>query len=580
MKKQTGKRKPNLKQRKLIHVWNQYSGFLGIIAAVFVLLTVFAVVTFADSQTAQLGPNDQLTVICEGRGFQLQRVSRKEVDVTCVAGANSAPTPPAPEPTSEPTGVPPIDPTAEPPVEPTAVPPTSGAYYVALNGDDNQPGTEAQPFRTIQKAVDVAAAGETVFVRGGVYNEQVIMSRSGTAGNPITLAAYPNETPVLDGEYELPPVPIAGWGDCDNSVTPPKCFHYEGLIRIIGNYIIVDGFEIRHSLGRGVTVHNRDSRAHDITVRNMNIHDVRSAGIQFIETDNILFENSQVWHSGDFAPYDRPAQELNWAHAVNAIESSNVVYRNNTIFENHGEGLGTGRGSSNVLAEGNTVYDNMALNIYIHRTQDVVVRNNIVYCTGNPAYYRGGNTPHGIVVNNEENFTHPPVDNAQILNNLVTGCRRGVAIWAGGNGVTVASSNVTIAHNTLVNQFSTPGKETAAALTIREAPHQNIRIENNLIFQPDFIVASIPSNNEIVLQNNVWSREPIDAQLGEGDVVGDPSLTNPNAPLAAGQVNPIFYQLTSQSIAIDVGTNLIGENDFFGTLRDASPDSGFHEFQN
>ena len=35
------------------------------------------------------------------------------------------------------------------------------------NADDKNPGTEARPLRTIQKAASLAAAGDTVFIRAG-----------------------------------------------------------------------------------------------------------------------------------------------------------------------------------------------------------------------------------------------------------------------------------------------------------------------------------------------------------------------------------------------------------------------------
>ncbi|MHC4694882.1 MAG: right-handed parallel beta-helix repeat-containing protein, partial [Planctomycetota bacterium] len=44
-------------------------------------------------------------------------------------------------------------------------------YYVATNGSDENPGSEAKPFRTIAKAADVARAGDMILLRGGIYSE-------------------------------------------------------------------------------------------------------------------------------------------------------------------------------------------------------------------------------------------------------------------------------------------------------------------------------------------------------------------------------------------------------------------------
>ena len=72
-------------------------------------------------------------------------------------------------------------------------------YYVSTSGNDTNPGTEQQPFKTIQKAADSVAAGDTVYVKGGTYNEQIRITASGTAGNYITFLPYNNETVVIDG---------------------------------------------------------------------------------------------------------------------------------------------------------------------------------------------------------------------------------------------------------------------------------------------------------------------------------------------------------------------------------------------
>ena len=60
-------------------------------------------------------------------------------------------------------------------------------------------GSAAQPFRTIQEAVDRAQAGDTVLVRAGTYRETVYFEHGGAPGQPLTLAAYPGEQVVISG---------------------------------------------------------------------------------------------------------------------------------------------------------------------------------------------------------------------------------------------------------------------------------------------------------------------------------------------------------------------------------------------
>lgn len=54
------------------------------------------------------------------------------------------------------------------------------------SASDSNPGTSVAPWKTIQKAATTAIAGDTVTVKAGEYNEFVIPSNSGSAGNLIT----------------------------------------------------------------------------------------------------------------------------------------------------------------------------------------------------------------------------------------------------------------------------------------------------------------------------------------------------------------------------------------------------------
>ncbi|WP_162463317.1 CBM35 domain-containing protein [Paenibacillus psychroresistens] len=59
-------------------------------------------------------------------------------------------------------------------------------YFVGGAGaSDSNPGTPSQPFATIQKAANVAVAGDTINIRTGIYRETILPANSGTAGNPI-----------------------------------------------------------------------------------------------------------------------------------------------------------------------------------------------------------------------------------------------------------------------------------------------------------------------------------------------------------------------------------------------------------
>ena len=90
---------------------------------------------------------------------------------------------------------------------------TAKTYYMAPNGSDANPGTQASPLATIARAQQLLAAGDTLFIRGGEYliGANDIMStqeniyacifyftKSGKAGKPICYFGYPGERPVFN----------------------------------------------------------------------------------------------------------------------------------------------------------------------------------------------------------------------------------------------------------------------------------------------------------------------------------------------------------------------------------------------
>ncbi|MGQ0827488.1 MAG: right-handed parallel beta-helix repeat-containing protein [Bacteroidota bacterium] len=83
-------------------------------------------------------------------------------------------------------------------IESDLIPSNGTNYYVSPTGSDNNPGTLALPFKTIQKGVDAVAAGDIVNVRAGTYPEKVTMSKGGTVNNYVTLRTYNAEVVTID----------------------------------------------------------------------------------------------------------------------------------------------------------------------------------------------------------------------------------------------------------------------------------------------------------------------------------------------------------------------------------------------
>lgn len=83
-------------------------------------------------------------------------------------------------------------------------PAQAATYYVSPSGSDSAPGTLEQPFQTIQKAASAMVAGDTVYIRAGVYRETVIPANSGTQAAPIRFMPYNGESVTVSGADVIP----------------------------------------------------------------------------------------------------------------------------------------------------------------------------------------------------------------------------------------------------------------------------------------------------------------------------------------------------------------------------------------
>ena len=78
---------------------------------------------------------------------------------------------------------------------------TANTYYVATDGSDSNDGTSINtPFVTFQKALDVATAGSTIYVKAGTYitTDHTYLENSGTSTAPIKVIGYKADPVILD----------------------------------------------------------------------------------------------------------------------------------------------------------------------------------------------------------------------------------------------------------------------------------------------------------------------------------------------------------------------------------------------
>lgn len=112
----------------------------------------------------------------------------------------------------DPTTPPDTDPgTPPPPNQPPPPPPAAArVWYVAPTGNDSNAGDLNAPFRSVQRAADIAQAGEAICLREGDYNVAaypngvIHFANSGQPGNPIIVTAYGNEKVTLHTSASKP----------------------------------------------------------------------------------------------------------------------------------------------------------------------------------------------------------------------------------------------------------------------------------------------------------------------------------------------------------------------------------------
>lgn len=111
------------------------------------------------------------------------------------------PVPPAPQPPPvEPDPGLPVGSSGALPVGHASYPIPSGALFVAPSGSDNNNGSESNPLRTVETAIQRASNGDTIVLRAGTYHQRLSVTKR------VTLQNYPGEAVWFDGSES-----VTGW---------------------------------------------------------------------------------------------------------------------------------------------------------------------------------------------------------------------------------------------------------------------------------------------------------------------------------------------------------------------------------
>ncbi len=251
-------------------------------------------------------------------------------------------------------------------------------YYVSTSGNDSNDGRSADaPFRTIQKAVDLAQPGAVITLASGVYLQDIHSARDGAPGAPITLTG-PADAIVKGGggarivEINHDNITLSGftidglWGDPNSAAG-----YRDKLLYVLGKQprdgvseLRVLNMILRNAGGECVRLryfaqHNEISGS---VVTNCGVHDFRF-GAGGKNGEGIYIGTAPEQRSDGKNPTAEPdLSKENWIHqnqfdtqgneCVDIKESTtgNVIERNSCTGQRDSESGGfDSRGSGNIF---------------------------------------------------------------------------------------------------------------------------------------------------------------------------------------------------------------------------------------
>ena len=353
--------------------------------------------------------------------------------------------------------------------------PVSGTYYVASSTGSGSTCSTASPC-SASTAIGKLSAGQTAYLKGGTYSSTLYVSKSGSAGSNITIAAYPCELPILD----------------------------PGSVNISGTYVTIRGIVARNSatgFGNGWTGGGTTTSNGHIEYINC-IADMHSRnGIAFYSATGVHIKQSIVAHTGF-------STSGSWSSAVN-IFGAQGTYQDNIVeqtiaFENmdnekHTDGSGfivddIGTGTTFV---NNIGFRNGGSCIRLTTTTGAHIINNTCYGNGLDPAATGPSTPDEIFYSSSATTS-----GAVLLNNLAVATGVGGDKQAFFGAPSGAANNVTNNTGTIDFWVDAAGtspdyhlKSSASTIigkgTTTEAPAEDIG------FDPKCITKTAPTGSGV-----------------------------------------------------------------------------------
>lgn len=209
----------------------------------------------------------------------------------------------------------------------------ANALYVSPSGSDSGSGTVNSPFKTLNAADRAARPGTTIALRGGTIGESgkiAYMQNSGTASAPISIVAYPGETPVIAGQMYLEGANRRVCGLLFDKPTGEVATQTSSSVDHEGPKVFV--------AGPGIQIEKSEIRG------------ARGAGIYLDGADNVRLIDNYVHDNGRFDT----AAHANLDHGIYFSSGSGLV-QGNRIEHNVAHAIQIYPNAHNVMVRGNSM---------------------------------------------------------------------------------------------------------------------------------------------------------------------------------------------------------------------------------
>jgi hypothetical protein len=216
-------------------------------------------------------------------------------------------------------------------------------YYIAVDGDDNNTGTIAAPFATLNKAQELVQSGDTVYFRGGTYSikpEQIMtatyeniwahvfsMSKSGASENQrICYFGYEGERVIFDLSDVKP---------TDRRVV---AFYVSGSNLHFKNFEVV-GTQLTLTDGNQQSECFRNDRGNNNIYENLVMRDGMAIGFYLVRGSNNLVLNCDAYNNYDPVSGDGRGGNVDGFGGHPAAGSTGNIFRGCRAWWNSDDGF-------------------------------------------------------------------------------------------------------------------------------------------------------------------------------------------------------------------------------------------------